>query len=201
MSLGAGAHRWIGDFLNGFLLHAPSLCLSQEDLAYRWRALIDYTKTSPRWDYDKVGLRYHLEHLNRDLLGFTGHPPRAAADNLSETLFILRPELEKWCDRWLSDTDFSAPFAWFVSSVKSPDMVAFGLTRLTQVLPSPETRGSRQRDLNDALLAVVQYVWKAHRSMTLTPSETGDSFRSILAYLTAQLIPEAIDLQAKIAQG
>jgi len=44
-------------------------------------------------------------------------------------------------------------------------------------------------------------VWKAHRSLTLTPSETGDSFRSILAYLTAQLIPEAIDLQAKIAQG
>jgi hypothetical protein len=199
LSLGAGAHRWIGDFLNSFLLHAPSLCLSQEDLAYRWRALIDFTKTSPRWDYDKVGLRYHLEHLNRDLFGFTGHPPRAA--NLSGALVILRPELQKWCDRWLSDPDFSAPFARFVGSVKSPEMVAFGLTGLAQVLPSPDTRGSRQRDLNDALLAVVQYVWKSHRSLTVTSSETGDSFRSILAYLTAQLIPEAIDLHAKIAQG
>ena len=201
MSLGAGAHRWIGDFLNGFLLNAPSLCPSQNDLADRWRALIDYTETSPHWDYDKVGLRYHLEHLNRDLFGFTEYPPRAAADNLSGALVILRPELQKWCDRWLSDTDFSAPFARFVSSVKSPEMVAFGLTRLAQVLPSPDTRGSRQRDLNDALLAVVQYVWKSHRSLTLMPSKTGDSFRSILAYLTAQLIPEAIDLQAKIAQG
>jgi hypothetical protein len=37
--------------------------------------------------------------------------------------------------------------------------------------------------------------------LTLTLGVTGDSFRSILAYLTAQLIPEAIDLQAKIAQG
>jgi hypothetical protein len=80
-------------------------------------------------------------------------------------------------------------------------MVSFGLTRLAGVLPSSDTRDSRQRELNDALLAVVQYVWKSHRSLTLTPSETGDSFRSILAYLTAQLIPEAIDLQAKIAQG
>jgi hypothetical protein len=201
MSLGAGAHRWIGDFFSGFLLNAPSLCTSQDDLADRWRALIEYTETSPRWDYDKVGLRYLLEHLNRDLLGFTGHPPRAAANNLSGALVILRPELKKWCDRWLSDTDFSAPFARFVSSVKSPEMVAFGLTRLAQVLPSPDTRGSRQRDLNDALLAVVQYVWKSHRSLTLMPSETGDSFCSILAYLTAQLLPEAIDLQARIAQG
>jgi hypothetical protein len=201
MSLGAGAHQWIGDFLNSFLLHAPSLCLSQEDLAYRWRALIDFTETSLRWDYDKVGLRYYLEHLNRDLLGFTGHPPRAAADNLSGALVILRPELEKWCDRWLSDTDFSAPFARFVSSVKSPEMVIFGLNRLAEILPSPDTRGSRQRDLNDALLAVVQYLWKSHRSLTLMPSETGDSFRAILTYLTAQLVPEAIDLQAKIAQG
>lgn len=201
MSLGAGAHRWIGDFLNGFLLHAPSLCLSQEDLANRWRALIDYAETSPRWDFDKVGLRYYLEHLNRDLFGFTGHPPRAAADSLSGALTLLRPELEKWCNKWLSDTDFSAPFARFVSSVKSPDMVAFGLNRLAQVLPSSDNRGSRQRDLNDALMSVIQYVWKSHRGFTLTPSETGDSFRSILAYLTAQLIPEAIDLQAKIAQG
>jgi hypothetical protein len=201
LSLGAGAHRWIGDFINGFLLHAPSLCLSQEDLADRWRALIDYTDTSPRWDYDKVGLRYYLEHLNRDLLGFTGHPPRAAADNLAGALVILRPELEKWCDKWLSDTDFSAPFARFVSTVKSPDMVAFGLTRLAQALPSPDARSSRQRDLNEALMSVVQYVWKSHRSLTLTPSETGDSFRSVLAYLTAQLIPEAIGLQAKIAHG
>ena len=201
MSLGVGAHRWIGDFLNGFLLNAPSLCPSQNDLADRWRALIDYTETSPHWDYDKVGLRYLLEHLNRDLLGFTGYPPRAPADNLSGAIVILRPELKKWCDRWLSDTDFSAPFARFVSSVKSPEMVSFGLTRLAGVLPSSDTRDSRQRELNDALLAVVQYVWKSHRSLTLTPSETGDSFRSILAYLTAQLIPEAIDLQAKIAQG
>ncbi|HEY4358211.1 MAG TPA: hypothetical protein VGN16_20870 [Acidobacteriaceae bacterium] len=201
LSLGAGAHRWIGDFINGFLLHAPSLCLSQEGLADRWRALIDYTETSPRWDYDKVGLRYYLEHLNRDLLGFTGHPPRAAADNLAGALVILRPELEKWCDKWLSDTDFSAPFARFISAVKSPDMVAFGLTRLAQVLPSPDARSSRQKDLNEALMSVVQYVWKSHRSLTLTPSETGDSFRSVLAYLTAQLIPEAIDLQAKIAHG
>lgn len=201
MSLGVGAHRWIGDFLNGFLLHAPSLCLSQEDLADRWRALIDYTATSPRWNYDKVGLRYHLEHLNRDLFGFTGHPPRAAADNLSGALTILRPEVQKWRDRWLSDADFSASFARFVSSVKSPGMVVLGLTRLAQVLPSPDTLGSRQKDLNDALLAVVQCVWKSHRSLTLTPSETGDSFRNILAYLTAQLFPEAIDLQAKLAQG
>jgi len=201
MSLGAGAHRWIGDFLNGFLLNAPSICSSQEDLADRWCALIDYAETSPRWDYEKVGLRYHLEHLNRDLLGFTGHPPRAAADNLSGALVSLRPELEKWCDRWLSDTDFSAPFARFVSSVKSPDMVAFGLIRLAQVLPPSQTRNSRQRDFNDALLAAIQYVWKAHRTLTVTPSETGDSFRSILAYLTAQLVPEAIDLQTKIAQG
>jgi hypothetical protein len=48
---------------------------------------------------------------------------------------------------------------------------------------------------------VLQYVWKSHRSLTLTPGVTGDSFRSILAYLTAQLIPEVIDLQAKNAQG
>ena len=77
---------------------------------------------------------------------------------------------------------FQRSFARFVSIVKSPDMVAFGLTRLARALLSPDARSSRQRDLNDALMSVVQYVWKSHRSLTLTPSETGDSFRSVLAY-------------------
>jgi len=48
------------------------------------------------------------------------------------------PGTGKWCDRSLSQTDFSAPFAWFVSAVKSQEMAAFGLTRLAQILPSPD---------------------------------------------------------------
>ncbi|WP_158791510.1 hypothetical protein [Granulicella sp. L60] len=199
MSLGAGAHYWISDFLQAFLRYAPGLCSSDTELADRWRALIKFASTSPRWDYDKVGLRYYLEQLYRDLLGISGHPSRAAAAELAGALAILRPELEEWCDRWLKDADFSAPFARFIGSVAAADMFAFGLARLAGVLPEIDKRNRRKTELDEALLVVVQQAWKSHRVLVRNPGSASDAFRRIVSYLTAQLLPQAIDLQSKIA--
>jgi len=199
MSLGAGAHRWISDFFNAFLRYAPGLCPSDSELADRWRALIEFASTSPRWDYDKVGLHYYLEQLYRDLFGINGHPSRAAADELAGALAILRPELEMWCDRWLEDAEFSAPFARFIGSVAAADMFAFGLVRLAGVLPNIDKRNRRKTELDDALLTVVQQAWKCHRVLVQAQGSASDAFRRIVSYLTAQLLPQAIDLQSKIA--
>jgi hypothetical protein len=199
MSLGAGAHDWISDFLHAFLRYAPGLCSSDTELADRWRALIELASTSPRWDYDKVGLHYYLEQLYRDLFGMSGHPSRAADSELAGALAILRPELEEWCDRWLKNADFSAPFARFIGSVAAADMFAFGLARLAGVLPEIDKRNRRKTELDDALLTVVQHAWKNHRVLVQTPGPASDAFRRIVSYLAAQLLPQAIDLQSKIA--
>ena len=114
---------------------------------------------------------------------------------------VRRPEFEQWCDRWLKDADFSAPFARFVSSVEATDMFAFGLERLAAVLPEIDKRNRRKNELEDALLAVVQHAWKNHRKLIRTPGPASDAFRKIVSYLTAQLMPQAIDLQSRIALG
>ncbi len=201
MSLGAGAHHWITDFLKAFFRYAPTLCPTAEDLAARWNALITFAAGSPRWDPEVVKLRYYLEQLYRDLLGMSGHPSYAADKGISNALLLLRRELGEWCERWLKDPDFNAAFARFLSAAEGEEILSFGLIRLAAALPAMQSRRSRHRDLDDALLAAVQHIWKVETALVRTPGEVSEAFRSVLSYLTARLIPSAIDLQAKIAES
>ena len=111
LSLGVGAHAWIADFVKAFFRYAPTLCPTSEDLAERWRALIQFANDSPRWNPENVKLQYYLEQLYRDLFGMSSHPSHAADKGLAAPLLLLLKELSEWCERWLKDPDFAAAFA------------------------------------------------------------------------------------------
>lgn len=201
LSLGVGAHAWIADFVKAFFRHAPSLCPTSEDLAERWRALIMFANNSPRWNPENVKLYYYLEQLYRDLFGMSGHPSYAADKGLAAALLLLLKELDEWCERWLKDPDFVAAFARFLSAAEGREIVSFSLIRLAAALPTMQTRRSRNGDLEDALSAATQHVWKVENDLVRTPGEVSEAFRSVVSFLTARLVPEAISLQAKIAES
>jgi hypothetical protein len=201
MSLGAGAHYWIRDFLHAFFRYAPALCRGDSDLADRWRALIRFASNSERWDYDKVRLEYYLEQLFRELFAFSGYPSRAADSALDGALMLLKPELVSWCDRWLKLADAAAAFAGFVSTTSNREFIELGLTKLADNLSSYGKSARGQEDLTSSLLAAVQHVWKAFPDIIRTVSPASDAFHKILSSLSALLMPEAIDLQAKVARS
>jgi hypothetical protein len=201
LSLGVGAHAWIADFVKAFFRHAPSLCPTQDDLAERWRALITFATNSPRWNPENVKLHYYLEQLYRDLFGMSGHPSYAADKGLAAPLLLLRKELGEWCERWLKDPDFVAAFARFLSTAEGREIVSFSLIRLAAALPAMQNRRSRNGDLDDALSAATQHVWKVENDLVRTPGNVSEAFRSVVSFLTARLVPEAISLQAKIAEA
>jgi hypothetical protein len=201
LSLGVGAHAWIADFVKAFFGHAPSLCPTPEDLSERWRALITFANNSPRWNPENVKLHYYLEQLYRDLFGMSGHPSYAADKGLASPLLLLRKELGEWCERWLKDPDFVAAFARFLSAAEGREIVSFSLIRLAAALPAMQNRKSRNGDLEDALSAATQHVWKVENELVRTPGEVSEAFRSVVSFLTARLVPEAISLQAKIAEA
>jgi len=201
LSLGVGAHAWIADFLKAFFRHAPSLCSTPEDLAERWRSLITFANNSPRWNPENVKLHYYLEQLYRDLFGMSGHPSYAADKGLAVALLLLRKELGEWCERWLKDPDFVAAFARFLSAAEGREIVSLSLIRLAAALPAMQSRRSRNGDLEDALSAATQHVWKVENDLVRAPGEVSEAFRSVVSFLTARLVPEAISLQAKIAES
>jgi hypothetical protein len=201
LSLGVGAHAWIADFVKAFFRHAPSLCPTPEDLAERWRALITFANSSPRWNPENVKLHYYLDQLFRDLFGMSGHPSYSADKGLAAPLLLLRKELGEWCERWLKDPDFAAAFARFLSTAEGREIVSFSLIRLAAALPAMQNRRSRNGDLEDALSAATQHIWKVENDLVRTSGEVSEAFRSVVSFLTARLVPEAISLQAKIAES
>jgi hypothetical protein len=114
---------------------------------------------------------------------------------------LLRKELGEWCERWLKDPDFAAAFARFLSAAEGEEILSFGLIRLAAVLPAMQSRKNRHGDMDDALLAAVQHIWKVENALVRPPGDGSEAFRSVVSYLTARLIPSAIDLQAKIAES
>jgi hypothetical protein len=201
LSLGVGAHAWIADFVKSFFRHAPSLCPTPDDLGERWRALISFANNSPRWNPENVKLHYYLEQLYRELFGMSGYPSYAADKGLAAPLLLLLKELGEWCERWLKDPDFAAAFARFLSTAEGREIISFSLVRLAAALPAMQNRRSRNGDLEDALSAATQHVWKVENELVRTPGEVSEAFRSVVSFLTARLVPEAISLQAKIAEA
>ena len=201
LSLGVGAHAWIADFVKAFFRHAPTLCPTPVDLAERWRALITFVNNSPRWNPENVKLHYYLKQLYRDLFGMSGHPSYAADKGLAAPLLLLRKELGEWCERWLKDPDFVSAFARFLSTAEGREIVSFSLIRLAAALPVMQNGRSRNGDLEDALSAATQHVWKVENDLVRTPGEVSEAFRGLVSFLTARLVPEAISLQAKIAEA
>ena len=156
---------------------------------------------SPRWNPENVKLRYYLEQLYRDLFGMSSHPSNAADKGLAAPLLLLCKELGEWCERWLKDPDFAAAFARFLSSAKGREIISFSLIRLAAALPAMQNRRSRNGDLEDALSAATQHVWKTENDLVCAPGAVSEAFRSIVSFLTVRLVPEAISLQVKIAEA
>jgi hypothetical protein len=201
MSLGAGAHRWIRDFLHSFFRHAPSLCENDADLAQRWRALIHFTYDSPRWDYSTVHLSYPIEQLACEVMGFSGHPSRAADAGLQKPLALIEQELLTWCGTWLELEVCGAAFARFVASTSSRRFVQMGLVELARAMRPDRGSRRRQEDLTSSYLAALTNTWNSFPDLVRTGGDAGEPFHKLLTFLTALLIPEALDLQTKVAQA
>jgi len=202
LGLGVGARQWIEDFLRAFFEYAPSICPDDpKTIADRWSALIDTAGASPRWRSDKVGLKYQLYGLYRELFGFSGYASRASGAAFENALLLMMDKLEIWCSQWLSNTDSLAAFAYFVSVVKHRELLIFGLQKIAENLPDIDSGYRRDGELNATLLAAVQHVLKHFPDLTAPGAQLNPAFRKILSFLTALLVPEAIDMQSKIAQS
>ncbi len=161
LALGVGARQWIEEFLRGFFEYAPSICPDgPKTIAGRWSALIDTAGASPRWWSDKIGLKYQLFGLYRELFGFSGYASRASGAAFENALLMMMDKLETWCSQWLSNTDSLAAFAYYVSVFKKRELLIFGLQEIAANLPDIGSGYRRDGELNATLLAAVQHVLK-----------------------------------------
>ena len=201
LALGSGAYHWVSGFLKNFLDHAPSLISVDARKAESWKAIIDAAKLCPAWDEEKTGSRYHLTQLWCDLFGFSGHPSRAASAGWEGALLLLEEEVIAWCDVWLKDTDAVTAFSNFVASTNTKRMRRLGLKQIAGALPHMKQRTFGQDRLTPSLIAAVSHVYKSSPEIVAPGSDVASAFREILSYLAARLVPEAIELQSRIAAG
>lgn len=110
-------------------------------------------------------------------------------------------KLEAWCSQWLSNSDSLAAFTYFVSVVTNRELSIFGLQKIADNLPDIGSGYRRDGELDATLLAAVQHVLKHFPDFTAPGAQLNPAFRKILSFLTALLVPEAIDLQSEIAQS
>jgi hypothetical protein len=201
LALGSGAYYWVSAFLKSFLDHAPTLISSDARKAEYWKAIIDAAKLCPAWDEKKTGSRYHLTQLWSDLFGFSGYPSRAASAGWEAALLLLEEEVIAWCDVRLKDTDGVTAFSNFVASTNAKRMQRLGLKHIAGALPHMKQRTFGQDHLTPSLMAAVSHVYKTNPEIVAPGSDSASAFREILSYLAARLVPEAIELQSRIAAG
>jgi hypothetical protein len=199
LALGSGAYSWVSAFLNSFLDHAPTLISSDARKAEYWKAIIDAAKLCPTWDEKQTGSRYHLTQLWSDLFGFSGHPSRAASAGWEAALLLLEEEVIAWCDVRLKDTDGVTAFSNFVASTNAKQMQRLGLKHIAGALPHMKQLTFGQDRLTPSLMGAVSHVHKTNPEIVAPGSDVASAFREILSYLAARLVPEAIELQSRMA--
>jgi hypothetical protein len=134
-------------------------------------------------------------------MGFSGHPSRAADAGLQKPLALIEQELLTWCGTWLELEVCGAAFARFVASTSSRRFVQMGLVELARAMRPDRGSRRRQEDLTSSYLAALTNTWNSVPDLVRTGGDAGEPFHKLLTFLTALLIPEALDLQTKVAQA
>jgi hypothetical protein len=200
-SLGEGGHCWIETFLHNFFEHGPAIINDDAEKACYWKALITLAKSSPKWEVRKIGFRYHLKQLWCEILGFSGHPSRSAGVGWTRAVLLLKDEIVSWCKLWLRDSDAASAFASFVASTNSEQLQRVGIMQLGSALNTIEQHSWGHDRLTPSLMAALHNVWRVHPEIVAPGREASPAFHAILSYLTARLVPEAIELQSRVATG
>jgi len=114
---------------------------------------------------------------------------------------LIEHELLAWCGTWLELEVCAAAFARFVASTSSRRFIQLGLVALARAM-RPDQRGRRRREgLTSSYLAALTNACNSIPDLVRTGDDAGEPFHKLLTFLTALLIPEALDPKTRVARA
>ncbi len=193
LDLGPEYHYWIDDFLTSWLMEGISTNKDPERFFQHWGHMIEYSLTSPQWEYgSKVSKYYYLGDLQINLMGlkYGAHTQERYKEHISAML----PMFERWASSWLKLSRVFNAFARFLKEPSASDLTVPGLSWLAQASGDISDYGWESSGISDSLLPLLLECWTDRRSELDTNSDFKNSYLLLLNLLVQKQEPGAMEL-------
>ncbi|MDT7043667.1 hypothetical protein [Candidatus Nitronereus thalassa] len=195
LDLGAPGHYWVEDFLRQwFLIGLNFDSISQrETFISRWRQMIDYTFSSPHWDFKKGGRWYRLEELWSWLMGLRG-VSYCWTEDREDIAMAMLPDFERWASAFKERPGCIIYLSSFLLRPAAKPLLLKGLFWLDNAREQSYTSFWTERDMQDSISSLLSYVVQTNETALRGDNVAFSSFKRLLQDLANRQDPVAMEL-------
>ena len=206
IKLGASAAVWVTDFCHQWALHALHPQASNTVVG-SWIDMIDLALQSPRWAGGSRGtaVDHDAGKLWRALLGLDRASHDVWIGELGSRVEQLEARLEAWARTHISNADNARAFAQFLTLPAASGLLLNGLVWLHDAAVEAGEEfwrwPYRAEATEDAIVSLLDHVWRKPRTALRSLREATDAFRDLLEMLLSRQNPEAQELATRVGSS
>lgn len=199
--VGPPLHNWPKFFLMSWFRTGLQSAGCPEDFTRHWTAMIAYVFEHPKWKETNSRPYYDSEEVICQLMGMDSEVRIVGDVRFEKALESLQPYYDRWRKRWLQGEHSLMNFCRLLTYPAARPLRTKGVLWVREVLMGEAYFGTREKDIEEALLGMLHIVWAEHRKILQDDSSLKEAFLDILTWLVQRQNPGALELQDEIVRS
>ena len=172
LELGPNRHDWVENFLTSWFMEGVARPETVSQFTATWKAMIEYTQTSPVWAETSGKATFDVSKLWIELLGLGWGARVIQGEEFKNAVTELIPYYREWADRWLGYRDTVPSFTYFLRQPAASELLPEGIKWLYDVAQNYSDKDWQGRPKEaDALVNLVEHWWKTRRDTSFGEQE------------------------------
>jgi hypothetical protein len=163
--------------------------------------MIAYVLDHPRWNETNSRPYYDSEEVICQLMGMDSEARIVGESRFEKALESLQPYYDSWRKRWLQGQHSLMNFCRLLTYPAARPLRTKGVLWVREVLMGETHFGSREKDLEEALLNMLHIFWAEHRKVLQDDHSLKEAFLDILTWLVQRQNPGALELQDEFVRN
>jgi hypothetical protein len=199
--VGPTLHNWPKFFLMSWFRTGLQSAGCPEDFTRHWAAMIAYVLEHPKWKETNSRQYYDCEEVICQLMGMDLEVRIVGDVRFEKALESLQPYYDRWRKLWLQGEHSLMNFCRLLTYPAARPLRTEGVLWVREVLTGETHFGSREKDLEEALLNMLHIFWAEHRKVLQDDPSLKEAFLDILTWLVQRQNSGALELQDEVVRS
>jgi hypothetical protein len=198
LNLGGVGHYWVEDFLTKWFSDALTVAPLPDNLFCQWRAMIDFSFSSPAWTATTWGRGWHAADLWCHLMGYGQTIRGLWGEQHRQTVDAMQPYYHRWATEVLHLHRCLTGFSVFLMNKAADGLLLEAVCWIEASLSKANADFFNERDVKECLAVLVDHCWQKHKDALRQRSDSFKAFTTVLRRLADFQNPTALEIQQKL---
>jgi len=199
LTLGPPGHYWIKDFLREWFLNGLRSERDRDVFVLEWRAMAEFAFFSPKWDFDLISHRFHLEEMWCHMMGFDWIVSDMWSAAQKPIVRQMHDIYERWGRAHLKRARCAVPFIAFLKQPAAEEILLDGIIWLEKAASQADDQFWSERNIQESLASLLDVCWRSHQSRLRQHQTSFGAFMNLLKSLADHQNTLAMELQDRMS--